>query len=156
MIQLNSQAYELMFFNITTMKGAGTKKVEQLSASSMKGIDWHTYTIQHGWAVQGIWPGIDYTDVNSVDRSHDGTCLVTGDDFGTVKLFKYPCIQPKAAFNEYKGHSSHVTKVKFTANDTLVVSTGGGDKTVMVWDTNLNEESVFDKEKRPVAQEVVN
>jgi WD40 repeat protein len=49
-----------------------------------------------------------------------------------------------------------VTKVKFTANDTLVVSTGGGDKTVMVWDTNLNEESVFDKEKRPVAQEVVN
>jgi microtubule-associated protein-like 6 len=64
--------------------------------------------------------------------------LATGDDFGQVKLFKYPCVKEKADFNDYYGHSSHVTKVKFSADDKLVFSTGGGDKTVMVWSTDVN------------------
>ena len=57
-----------------------------------------------------------------------------------MKLFKYPCVKEKAGFNEFYGHSSHVTGVKFTANDTFVVSTGGNDKTVMVWDTDINDD----------------
>ena len=65
--------------------------------------------------------------------------LATGDDFGTVKLFKYPCVIQKACNNEYFGHSSHVTKVKFSANDRFVVSTGGGDMTVMIWETDIHE-----------------
>jgi WD40 repeat protein len=35
------------------------------------------------------------------------------------------------------GHSSHVTKVKFSANDQYVVTTGGNDKTVIVWETDF-------------------
>eukprot|EP00353_Schmidingerella_taraikaensis_P000779 CAMPEP_0185596004 /NCGR_PEP_ID=MMETSP0434-20130131/80267_1 /TAXON_ID=626734 ORGANISM="Favella taraikaensis, Strain Fe Narragansett Bay" /NCGR_SAMPLE_ID=MMETSP0434 /ASSEMBLY_ACC=CAM_ASM_000379 /LENGTH=51 /DNA_ID=CAMNT_0028224375 /DNA_START=339 /DNA_END=491 /DNA_ORIENTATION=- len=50
-------------------------------------------TCLFGWPVQGIWPGLDYTDVNAVDRSRNGLLLATGDDFGQVKLFKYPCVQ---------------------------------------------------------------
>jgi microtubule-associated protein-like 6 len=38
-------------------------------------------------------------DINAVDRSPDGKVLATGDDFGLVKLFKYPSPVPKAAFN---------------------------------------------------------
>jgi microtubule-associated protein-like 6 len=38
----------------------------------------------------------------------------TGDDFGLVKLFKYPAVG--AGFTKYIGHSSHVTNVKFTRN----------------------------------------
>jgi microtubule-associated protein-like 6 len=32
-------------------------------------------------------------------------------------------------------HSSHVTKVKFTGDDKQVISTGGNDKTIFVWET---------------------
>ena len=35
------------------------------------------------------------------------------------------------------GHSSHVTKVKFTANDKYVVTAGGNDKTMIVWETDF-------------------
>jgi hypothetical protein len=42
-----------------------------------------------------IRPGVDYTDVNSINRSKDGTNSVTGDDFGKVKLFNLPCNVPK-------------------------------------------------------------
>lgn len=55
-----------------------------------------------------------------------------------VKLFKFPCVVEKAQSHEYAGHSSHVTKVKFSANDRLVVSTGGNDMTVMIWETDVN------------------
>jgi WD40 repeat protein len=54
-----------------------------------------------------------------------------------VKLFNYPCIDPTAKFEAYHGHSAHVTKIKFTAEDDLLISTGGGDMTVFVWDTDI-------------------
>ena len=47
------------------------------------------------WSV-GIWPdGADGTDVNSVDRSHGKQLVATGDDFGNVNLYRYPCVNKK-------------------------------------------------------------
>ena len=130
---INSQANELMFFDVASKR--------TISASSSKAIEWQTWTCLFGFPVQGIWPGLDYTDVNAVDRSRNGTLLATGDDFGQVKLFKYPCVKEKADYNNYYGHSSHVTKVKFSANDSLVFSAGGNDKTLMVWATDIGDSS---------------
>ena len=46
-----------------------------------------------GWNVQGIWPeGADGSDVNGCARSTSGKLLATGDDYGLVKVFNYPCI----------------------------------------------------------------
>jgi len=33
------------------------------------------------------------------------------------------------------GHSSHVTRVRFSKDDNWLVSTGGNDKTVLLWKT---------------------
>lgn len=42
----------------------------------------------------GLWPdGSDGTDINAVCRTNDKSLLVTGDDFGKVHLFSYPCSQ---------------------------------------------------------------
>lgn len=131
LLMINSQANELLFMDLASKK--------QVNASSTKDTEWASMTCIFGWPVQGIWPGLDYTDVNSTDRSRNGQLLATGDDFGCVKLFKYPCVVEQAQFNDYHGHSSHVTKVRFSANDEYVVSTGGNDKTVMVWQTDVNE-----------------
>lgn len=48
------------------------KNAKQASASGFKDTDWATYSVVHAWATQGIWPGVDFTDVNSCDRSHNG------------------------------------------------------------------------------------
>jgi WD40 repeat protein len=81
--------------------------------------------------------------------------LATGDDFGKVNLFKYPCVQENSACNSYLGHSSHVTKVKFTARDRLVISTGGNDKTVIVWENDacLNDGGTSIMENEAQSQE---
>ena len=48
------------------------------------------------FSLVGIWPdGADGTDVNSVDRSHGKQLLATGDDFGNVNLYRYPCVSDK-------------------------------------------------------------
>lgn len=110
---------------------------KRIMASAAKDIDLATYTCILGFPVQGIWPGADYFDVNSTCRSNSRQVLATADDFGLVKLFKYPCVVENASYNQYMGHSSHVTRVRFSANDKFVVSTGGNDKTVLIWKTDF-------------------
>lgn len=63
--------------------------------------------------------------------------MVTGDDFSQVNLLNYPCPEAKGKMKSFKGHSSHVTRVKFTYDDNFVFSTGGNDKCVIVWETSF-------------------
>lgn len=38
-----------------------------------------------------------------------------------------------AKFKKYLGHSAHVTNVRWSCNDSHLVSIGGADTSVMVW-----------------------
>jgi hypothetical protein len=105
----------------------------------LRDAEFATHTCVLGWAVKGIWaPGSDGTDVNSVCRSHSKTLLATADDNGLVKLFRFPAYDQKMQYRIYGGHSSHVTNVKFAANDTWVFSTGGQDCSVLQWRVNTS------------------
>lgn len=47
-----------------------------------------------GQEVNGIWEKYtDTNDVNAVDTFYEGKVAVTGDDFGLVKLFQFPCLK---------------------------------------------------------------
>lgn len=47
-----------------------------------------------GDEVLGIWPrNADKAEVNCACVSHAGLSIVTGDDFGLVKLFDFPCTE---------------------------------------------------------------
>ena len=131
MLVVNTQDYWLKFYSVDAAKDA--------SASSAKDVKWFTWTCTLGFYAQGIFPGVDGTDVNSVCRSVNQKFLATGDDFGKVNLFAFPCVVPKAVSIGYIGHSSHVTKVKFSYDDTFLVSTGGNDKCVITWRTSFGK-----------------
>ena len=86
------------------------------------------------WPVQGIYPaGTDGTDINAVDRSPAGDLIATADDFGSVKLLRFPCAMEKSKFVEFKGHSSHVTCVRWSLDGRNLMSVGGNDKCLFVW-----------------------
>lgn len=126
---VNSQAYELKFVGIPGRKN--------IASSSAKDIEFASWTCKMGFPVQGVFQGVDYTDVNSVVRSHSCAVLASGNDDSTVKLFKYPVVVEKQVHKSYQGHSSHVTRVRFTTDDLYLISTGGNDKCVMVWKTTF-------------------
>uniref|UniRef100_H3DIX5 EMAP like 1 n=1 Tax=Tetraodon nigroviridis TaxID=99883 RepID=H3DIX5_TETNG len=123
----NSGDYEILYWIPSVCK-------QVASVETTRDIEWATYTCPLGFHVFGLWPdGSDGTDVNAVCRSHDKSLLATGDDFGKVHLFSYPCSQFRAPSHLYNGHSSHVTNVSFLQDDSFLVSVGGKDMSVMQW-----------------------
>lgn len=123
----NSGDYEILYWIPSVCK-------QVVSVETTRDIEWSTYTCTLGFQVFGLWPdGSDGTDINAVCRSNDKTLLATGDDFGKVHLFSYPCSQFRAPSHIYGAHSSHVTNVTFLHDDSYLVSTGGKDMSVMQW-----------------------
>lgn len=64
-------------------------------------------------------------------ESSEQEVIATGDDHGLVKVYRNPC-QDEVAARSYRGHSEHVTCVKFlgTAGE-FMLSCGGQDQTVI-------------------------
>ncbi len=76
--------------------------------------------------------------------SNSKKILATGDDYGLVKLFKYPCTVEKAKYQKFSGHSSHVCKIRFSKLDKFLISVGGNDKCVFIWETDFPMEGGAD------------
>ena len=70
----------------------GCKRIT--AKEEIQSIHWVTWTGVLGSEVNGIWP--KYTqvnDINATDASFDHQVIATGDDFGLVKLFRFPCVK---------------------------------------------------------------
>ncbi|XP_075452066.1 echinoderm microtubule-associated protein-like 6 isoform X3 [Ascaphus truei] len=126
-LQTNDGSGERLFYKMPSGKYLTNKE-------EIKGIHWFSWTCVVGPEVNGIWPKYtDITDINSVDANYSSTALVTGDDFGLVKLFRFPSLKKGAKFRKYVGHSAHVTNVRWSHDFQWVLSTGGADHSVFQW-----------------------
>jgi microtubule-associated protein-like 6 len=141
-LQSNDLACELLFYDILAKKQevSATKMAEY--HGRVEGDDeaavfrrWLTQNTVFGWAVQGIWPANSYdsSEINTVDRSASGKYLATGEDSGQIRLLRYPSVVPSSKSVVLRGHSSHVTSVRWTLGEKLV-SVGGNDKCVFIWE----------------------
>ncbi|KFO23296.1 Echinoderm microtubule-associated protein-like 4 [Fukomys damarensis] len=127
-IMSNSGDYEILYWDIEK----SCKLIR--NRSECKDTDWTTYTCVLGFHVFGVWPeGSDGTDINALVRSHNRKVIAVADDFCKVHLFQYPCSKAKAPSHKYSAHSSHVTNVSFTHNDSHLISTGGKDMSIIQW-----------------------
>ena len=123
----NCGAYELLFWN------AGNGQQIKSGATMLRDEVWSTWTAKLGWPVGGIFEGVvDMTHVNTVDRAKSGKFVSVGNDWGNVVVFNYPNGEG-AKGKGFKGHSEHVTNVKWSLNDEYLISAGGYDQTIMQW-----------------------
>jgi len=126
-LQTTSGDYEHLYWDAQTSEHITNTK-------DLRDVEMETYTCTLGFPVCGIWPvGYDGTDINSVSRSHNSTLVATADDFGLVNIFRYPCCDPTAEWSSFRGHSAHVTKVRFLAGDKELISLGGRDQSIIQW-----------------------
>lgn len=140
-IQSNDLSCELLFFDIRSKKQeTSASKLadynnDPLHASeSDDGKRWYSQSCIFSWAVQGIWPASAYdsSDVNAVDRHPVKNYISTAEDSGIIRILRFPSVIPNSQSIKLCGHSSHVTNVKW--GTTQLVSTGGNDKCVFVWE----------------------
>ena len=85
-----------------------------------------------------MWPEqADGTDINSsaVTSFSDGmyvkSVLAVSNDFGTVRVYKYPSNQPSAEYIELLGHSAHVTGLTFLQDHGRLISAGGREVSII-------------------------
>lgn len=65
-----------------------------VSKDELKGLCWASWSGVLGPEVSGIWPKYsNLTEINAVDANHAAAVLVTGDDLGLVKLYRFPCLR---------------------------------------------------------------
>ncbi|KAG8126400.1 hypothetical protein E2320_021499, partial [Naja naja] len=127
-LQVSTGSYKRQVYEVPSGK-------QLLDQAVIDRITWATWTSILGDEVVGIWSRhAEKADVNCACVSHSGISLVTGDDFGMVKLFDFPCPEKfedfcllKAKHKRFLGHSAHVTNIRFTSGDRYVVSAGGDD-----------------------------
>ena len=60
----------------------------------IQSIQWSTWTAVLGEEVNGIWPKYSQVnDVNATDTAFGHRVVATGDDFGLVKLLRFPSLR---------------------------------------------------------------
>ena len=139
-LQSTCGAYELLFSHVPVCHEKRLVKTQCVSASSVRDVTWATDTCTLGWGVQGIWPQFsDGTDVNAAHAR--GDLVLTGDDSGELKAFNSPCVKEHAESIVGRGHSSHVTNVRWLGANTAV-TTGGHDRSVLVWKVVRHQSTV--------------
>lgn len=149
-IQSNDIGNELLFFDLDKMK-------QEPSASKLADYNnnnifesetnddadeqmklWASQTCVFGWSVQGIWPANSYdsSDINAVDRHSSAKFLATAEDSGEIRILRFPSVTPNSKSIVLKGHSSHVTCVRWLTDfkQKTLVSTGGQDNCIFIWE----------------------
>ncbi|CAM9397168.1 unnamed protein product, partial [Phaeothamnion confervicola] len=119
-------AGELLFFDV--------ERGDREAPSGVRDVPWETQTCILGWPVAGAWPALaDGAAPTHAARSHGGEQLLVADNFGRLRLFRYPCVTAEHAGHLLSAHGAPVAAAAFTADDGAAVSVGGIDGSVMLW-----------------------
>ncbi|XP_065155332.1 echinoderm microtubule-associated protein-like CG42247 isoform X3 [Atheta coriaria] len=133
-VQTVTADYDLSFWDVKSLS-------PEKSPIAMKDVKWHSHNATVGFLVSGIWNNRFYpmtSIISTACRSAAHDLLVSGDTDGYLRLFRYPCISTKAEYNEEKSYSGQVACARFLYNDRNIVTVGGTDAGLMLWE--LTEE----------------
>lgn len=130
-LQTTCTGHELKFFD--TIAGR-----ELTSPSKLKGVEWSSQHCIYGWQVQGIWKTAagnvkPAPEVHAVDRSPDGSLIVSGDSLGRVILRRFPSVEEDHGIKVGLGHAGKVANVRFSQDGKRVLSAGGDDRAIFQW-----------------------
>lgn len=130
-LRSNCGGFELFFFEADT-------GLYIPAAARLRDTVWATHNCSMAWSVQGIWPPMkDGTDITACDvnlfRGDDGAVVAVGDNFGRVRLYRYPCTTSFSVCKSYWASSNPITRIRFGSGDAVLVSVCGIDKSIMQW-----------------------
>ncbi|XP_052900839.1 echinoderm microtubule-associated protein-like CG42247 isoform X1 [Anopheles moucheti] len=128
--------FDLLFWDVKSLS-------PEKSPIAMKDVKWLTSNSTVGFLVAGLWnnryyPAPSNTIITTTARTAAQDLVAAGDADGYLRLFRYPCITPRAEFTEAKVYSGTLACIKFLYGNHSLVTVGGTDASLMIWE--LTEE----------------
>ena len=129
-----------VIFNSTNNNKRKSKQSLQ-NMNEIKNIQWASKTCPLDENCKGIWTGANsgVDDIRAMDfypsrtpMNHLDGIIAIANDYGKIQLYKSPCLE-NVIMDAYRGHSVHVTNVKFTSDGKKMLSIGGLDRCIMQW-----------------------
>jgi WD40 repeat protein len=112
----------------------------QSNLSSMRDIAWSSQDCIYSWHSKGIHSGSSISEefpvVSSVSNEEAPSILVTGTSMGSLRAYTYPCVEDTAEFQHFYAHTARIAKVKFSFDNSLLLSVGTKDRTVLQFKLN--------------------
>eukprot|EP00964_Phaeocystis_antarctica_P096972 scaffold63181_cov48-Phaeocystis_antarctica.AAC.1 len=119
-------------------------------AAAVRDVPWSSDSVGFAWATLALAPTPDADAAPpgghhpahhpaplhlppAVHRSHDGDVLAAAHARGGVALWRWPANRPGAACKRYLGHAAPPSSVAFTHDDSLLLTAGGSDLTLLQW-----------------------
>jgi WD40 repeat protein len=129
-LQSNCGGFELFYFEADT-------GLYIPAAARLRDTAWSTHTCSMTWATQGVWPPHkDGTDITATDcnlfRGDNGTIIASGDNYGRIRLHRYPASSAFSASKLYWTSANPITRLKFACGDSYLISVSA-DKSIMQW-----------------------
>lgn len=130
-LQSNCAGFELNFFEVDTGMFIP-------APSRLRDTVWQSQNCTMAWSVQGIWPAHkDGTEITVAEvnlfRTGDGPVIAYGDNYGRINLKRYPSTSQFSASKQYRGSSNKITRMRFAAGDSFLLSLSGVDKSIFQW-----------------------
>ncbi|KAL3861141.1 hypothetical protein ACJMK2_007210, partial [Sinanodonta woodiana] len=126
-LQTTGDDFELCFWDVRSMQPIKVPR-------TMRDIDWFTHNCTLVYNTLGAWTGLENGEIiKTVCRSNFRDLMVTGDDEGILRLYKYPSSRLRADCRSAKMYSAEVKATAFSCDDTIVISCGGNDTSIIQW-----------------------
>lgn len=123
--------FDLLFWDVKALAA-------ERSPLAMKDVKWLTHNCTVGFHVGGMWSNRYYSSQNTLitttTRSGGHDMVASGDAEGYLRLFRYPCITPRAEFAEAKVYSGTIACARFLYGMRSLVTVGGTDASLMLWE----------------------
>lgn len=123
--------FDLLFWDVKALTA-------ERSPIAMKDVKWLTHNCTVGFTVGGMWSNRYYSSQNTLMttacRASGHDMLAGGDAEGYLRLFRYPCITPRAEFAEAKVYSGTIACARFLYGMRSLVTVGGTDASLMIWE----------------------
>ncbi|XP_055605100.1 echinoderm microtubule-associated protein-like CG42247 isoform X2 [Uranotaenia lowii] len=131
-LQSTTVDFDLLFWDVKSLS-------PEKSPIAMKDVKWSTNNSTVGFLVAGMWNNRYYatpanTIISTASRTFAQDLITCGDTDGYLRLFRYPCITPRAEFTEAKVYSGTIACVKFLYGNHSLVTVGGTDASLMIWE----------------------
>lgn len=131
-IRSNSVDRDLCFFNSDDASF-------QSNVASMRDVNWSSHTCRFTWHVKSIhrsaFTGEEVTRVHTPSTS--STYVVSGTNYGSLRLHTFPCIPEDAEYHRYPAHVDSVAGVFFSFDEQRLISIGLKDRAILQWKTHV-------------------